>query len=696
MSCSLKSAVISAMVVAYHCDDLISMNSDESALAVGGSEIEWLNWEDLPGLNRTSAAATEHQLAVQILETALDSTAESGYLRDRLPEIATELAAPWAAIMRRTTEWTPLAEFGRRPLAGPLGWFLHQVLDRNAAASTVVTSGANGVNWTLAAAPAQQQAQCRELLVTAVRGELTRTLSTVFELARAVGYGLAVVRRQAACVERVQRLRGTLEIAAQLGGIAATQPLLERAAIEAARLLDCERASIFVWDRAHRELMACPALGVEGGVLRIPDDQGLVGECVQQGRVVRVDDVYLDSRFNREVDLATGYRTRNILCVPLVTGSGQRVGAFEVLNKRSGGFDESDEEILVELGRQAVVALEQAREREQLIRRQRQLTDQFSRDTRIVGESPQISALRASLDRLASTDLPVLVLGESGTGKEVVAQTLHDRGPRRDRPFLAVSCAAIPETLLESELFGHEKGAFTDARESRPGKFELAEGGTLFLDEIGDMSPGGQAKLLRVLEQKVITRVGGTQPIRTDVRIVAATNVNLAAAVRERKFREDLYYRLTVVTVELPPLRDRPEDVLPLAEYFLERYAVGRRLMLATEARARLQSHSWPGNVRELRNLMERVAFLCPTETVGVEDLAFIISPGRDSSIDAAELGLAEATAEFQAGYIRRMIKRVDCNMTEAARLLGLHRSNLYRKMRQLGMEESQTLRDRN
>ena len=164
----------------------------------------------------------------------------------------------------------------------------------------------------------------------------------------------------------------------------------------------------------------------------------------------------------------------------------------------------------------------------------------------------------------------MLILGESGTGKEVVAQSLHYHGPRRDHPFVAVNCAAVTETLLESELFGHEKGAFTDAREARQGKFELAEGGTLFLDEIGDMSAGGQAKLLRVLEQKVITRVGGSQPIRINVRVVAATNVNLAQAVREKKFREDLYYRLSVVALELPPLRDRPEDILPLADHFLE------------------------------------------------------------------------------------------------------------------------------
>jgi Nif-specific regulatory protein len=251
----------------------------------------------------------------------------------------------------------------------------------------------------------------------------------------------------------------------------------------------------------------------------------------------------------------------------------------------------------------------------------------------------------------------------------------------------------LAETLLESELFGHEKGAFTDARDMHRGKFEVAEGGTIFLDEIGDMSPGGQAKLLRVLEQKVITRVGGSQAIPINARVIAATNAHLAEAVRARKFREDLYFRLNVVTLDLPPLRDRPEDVLPLAEHFLNGFATHARrpkLELSPEARKRMQAHTWPGNVRELRNLMERVAFLAPNDVIAADDLAFILSPDQNrSSEPSLELGLSEGTNQFQQEFIRRAIRRVRNNMSEAARLLGLHRSNLYRKMRQLGMSEA-------
>ena len=251
---------------------------------------------------------------------------------------------------------------------------------------------------------------------------------------------------------------------------------------------------------------------------------------------------------------------------------------------------------------------------------------------------------------MADTDLAVLILGENGTGKEVVAQMTHYHSSRRQEPFVAVNCAAITETLLESELFGHEKGAFTDAREMRQGKFELASGGTLFLDEIGDMSLGGQAKLLRVLEEKVVVRVGGSATIPTDARVLAATNQNLAELVRAKRFREDLFFRLNVVTLDLPPLRSRGDDVELLAEHFLKIFSAKARRKAAkftAAARKRLITHLWPGNVRELRNLMERLAYLSPEDQdkIDAPDLAFIMSPSAGAaSILALDEPLTEAT----------------------------------------------------
>jgi Nif-specific regulatory protein len=253
-----------------------------------------------------------------------------------------------------------------------------------------------------------------------------------------------------------------------------------------------------------------------------------------------------------------------------------------------------------------------------------------------------------------------------------------------------VNCAALPDTLLESELFGHEKGAFTDARETRQGKFELASGGTLLLDEIGDMSLNGQAKLLRVLEEKLVVHVGGSTPIHTDVRLLAATNHNLAELVQARKFRQDLYFRLTVVTLNVPPLRERGDDVLLLSAHFLRDFAIKARrpsLELTAAAKKRLGTHSWPGNVRELRNLMERLAYLSASEQVDADELSFIMSPAapRPSLVDDDQ-PLTEATRQFQIAYIQSQIDRARGNMTDAAERLGLHRSNLYRKMHQLGM----------
>jgi Nif-specific regulatory protein len=376
--------------------------------------------------------------------------------------------------------------------------------------------------------------------------------------------------------------------------------------------------------------------------------------------------------------------------VPLRGKSGELFGAFELINKKSGSFTAEDEAGLIELAGHAAVALENAQDRERLLSSSRQIAEQAAEQVQLIGKSPKIDALRSIIRRVADTELAVLILGENGTGKEIVAQSIHYLSARRDKPFVAVNCAAIPDTLAESELFGHEKGAFTDARETRPGKFELAAAGTLFLDEIGDLSLGGQGKLLRVLEERVLVRVGGSTPIPTEARVVAATNQDLAAMVREKRFREDLYYRLNVVAIEIPPLRERPNDVMLLARHFLSDFCKKARRKipdLTADAEYRLRTHPWPGNVRELRNLMERLAYLSTEDRIDAADLAFILAPHGEASAPAdSTRSLSDATAEFQIDFIRRAVERAGGNMSKAADQLGLHRSNLYRKMRQLNM----------
>ncbi len=399
--------------------------------------------------------------------------------------------------------------------------------------------------------------------------ESGKVLAVLQNLAPILADALASVRSGQQKLKRLHRMEAILEIASQWNQTHEVEPLLVHMAEAATRLLAADRASIFLWDRTNHTLVGRPALGIPGGELRIPDDRGVVGQVIQSGEPRRVDVASEPQSIDRRVDTQLHYQTRTLLCVPLRGREGELFGAFELINKLSGSFTIEDEQALVELAAHAAVALENAQDRQILLSANRQIAQQAAERVRLIGESPAIDALRSIIRRVADTDLAVLILGENGTGKEVVAQSIHYLSRRRDQPFIPVNCAAIPETLAESELFGHEKGAFTDAREARAGKFELAAGGTLFLDEIGDLSLACQAKLLRVLEEKVLIRVGGSTPIHTEVRLLAATNQNLAEMVRAKKFREDLYFRLNVVTLELPPLRARGDDVLLMAEHFL-------------------------------------------------------------------------------------------------------------------------------
>jgi len=490
---------------------------------------------------------------------------------------------------------------------------------------------------------------------------------------------------------RIHRLETILEIASQWYQTREIEPLLMKMAEAAARLLKADRASIFLWDRAHHCLIGRPALGVKGGELRLADDRGVVGRVLQSGQPARVDSAAQPEAIDRNVDAQLHYRTRTLLCVPLQTRSGERFGVFELINKLSGTFTQEDQEALIELAAHAAVALENVQDRQKLMATNRQIADQAAEGVQLIGECPAILSLRSIIRRVAETDLAVLIGGENGTGKEVVAQSIHYLSRRRGQPFIALNCASISETLAESELFGHERGAFTDAHESRPGKFELASTGTLFLDEIGDLSLNCQAKLLRVLEEKVMVRVGGSTPIPSDARVLAATNQKLAEMVQQKRFREDLYFRLNVVTLDLPPLRQRGGDILLLADHFLNDFCRRARRKLpelTAAARKRLAEHPWPGNVRELRNLMERLAYLTLGDRIEAEDLAFILSPrGQSAPIDDLGQTLSDATDRFQIGYLRRTIEQLGGNMSRAAERLGLHRSNLYRKMRQLGMD---------
>jgi len=335
-------------------------------------------------------------------------------------------------------------------------------------------------------------------------------------------------------------------------------------------------------------------------------------------------------------------------------------------------------------------------EKQELMKEVLYLRDKVARDhsfENLVGRNSRMQEIYTLITRIADNNATVLLSGESGTGKEVLARTIHQQSNRSSRPFVAVNCAAIPSELLESELFGHEKGSFTGAIATKVGKFELATGGSLFLDEIGSMRLDHQAKILRALLERKIERVGGTRTIKIDVRVIAASNRDLKKAVEEGTFREDLYYRLNVVPITLPPLRQRRDDIPLLVEHFIAKYnrEFNRRVKgFSAGATAALYQYDWPGNVRELENVIQRAVALAQSETVSLRELPLDISilGGQViEDIQKAGLSLREARSHFEKQYILNILEKVQWNQTEAARLLGLHRNTLLWKLQRLGIE---------
>jgi two-component system, NtrC family, nitrogen regulation response regulator NtrX len=375
--------------------------------------------------------------------------------------------------------------------------------------------------------------------------------------------------------------------------------------------------------------------------------------------------------------------------VVMISGHGNIESAVRAI--KMGAFDFVEKPLSLE---KTVLVVRNAIRQRHLEAENRDLRARVDRRLTMVGESYAMAQLREQVAMAAPTNGRVLIFGENGTGKELVARSIHGLSRRHAGPFIEVNCAAIPEELIESELFGHVRGAFTGAVTDRRGKFEAADGGTIFLDEIGDMSLKTQAKVLRVLQEQVVEPVGSTQRIRVDVRVIAATNKDLPAAIKIGQFREDLYFRLNVIPILVPPLRARQDDISRLAEFFMAGFAqeYGRRAKTFAEAAVTLlRRYSWPGNVRELRNLIERLVIMVPGEVIGAADLAFLgQSPedGTDALARGAEtlLPLHEARDRFERDYILRALAQQNGNMSRTADALGVERSNLYRKMRAFGI----------
>ncbi|HKU60243.1 MAG TPA: sigma-54 dependent transcriptional regulator [Gemmatimonadales bacterium] len=440
---------------------------------------------------------------------------------------------------------------------------------------------------------------------------------------------------------------------------------------------------------SHRVLIVDDEAGIRQALKQVLEYEDLEvrvaasgGEAINLYTEFKPHLVFLDVKMAGLDGLETLTRLRTLDAGPqivMISGHGTIATAVEATQRGAFDFLEKplDTDRLLLTVRNALAHAELVGENARL---RQAAEDRYA----MVGDSPALQVVRELIDKVGPTAARVLITGENGTGKELVARAIHATSPRRDRPMVEVNCAAIPSELIESELFGHMKGSFTGAFADRAGKFEQADGGTLFLDEVGDMSLSAQAKLLRVLQEGVVTRIGGAKPVQVDVRVLAATNKDLELEIAESRFREDLLYRLNVVPIEVPPLRERLEDVPALVAHFAELIGAsagvpGKRF--AEEAVRRLQTRPWPGNIRELRNAVERALILAPGKVVTAADVDRLLpaDPGPKQSLENFK-------TEAERGFLVQKLREHDWNITETARALQIPRSNLYKKIERYGL----------
>ena len=454
-------------------------------------------------------------------------------------------------------------------------------------------------------------------------------------------------------------------------------------------VIPAEREAILLADNRGEEFVSRCGWSSSTG----RDDSISVSQTISKQVLSEVVAILGNDIFENEAIAGTpslvASRVFSLLCVPLVAFDKPLGVIYLDTSNRAARFDQGHLRLLTAIAGISAVALENALQIEGLTGENTRLQQEVLLEHSMIGESARMREVYSFLSKAAPTESTVLILGESGTGKELAAHAIHLNSPRATKPFVAINCATLTESLLESELFGHEKGAFTGAIAQKRGKLEIADGGTVFLDEVGELSPTIQAKLLRVLQSREFERVGGTRPVKTDVRLIAATNRNLETAIKAGDFREDLYYRLDVVSIVMPALRERREDILLLATYFVAEFSkkCKRKVTgISSEARRFLYSYDWPGNVRQLQNAIERALVLGSTELIIPDDLpeALFESEAADGE---SPPGYYEAIKEAKRQVITKTLQQTDGNYTEAAKLLGIHPNNLHRIIRSLNLK---------
>jgi len=506
--------------------------------------------------------------------------------------------------------------------------------------------------------------------------------------------------------KHADRLRAILNVCKRMTSVGDVISLLDLITIETKALLKADRVSIFLLDREKCELWS--VISQEKKIMRFDARLGIAGSVAMTGQTINVADAYDHPLFYKEVDLQTGYRTRTLLAVPLRDLRGEIIGVGEAINKSEGLFTDEDAELLQTLAAHVSDTIETTQLEKQLqdyplekeSDRRPDISSGFSTQN-IIGMSYRIQSIIRLIDQIRDCSVDVLIEGESGTGKELVAKALHHSSPRAKHPFVAVNCAALPDNLVEAELFGIEKGVATGV-DRRIGKFEEANGGTLFLDEIGDLSLAAQAKILRVLQERSVDRVGGRGSVPIDIRLIAATNKNLETTIKERMFREDLYYRLKVIHIQTPSLRDVPEDIPVLGNHFLSKYCK----MMNTDpkqftpgALEVLSSYSWPGNARQLENEAKRLVASVRGKSITEDHLdGSIRNPSASiQSFQPKEApalksptsrSLPDAVEQLERRLIEEALLNSGGNKQKAAQVLGLSRQGLIKKLKRFSINQ--------
>lgn len=474
-----------------------------------------------------------------------------------------------------------------------------------------------------------------------------------------------------------------------------TNVLLNRILESATLLTGGEASSLLLVHPSNNKLYFEIALGSKGKDVKqfsLNMGEGIAGWVAKHNTSLIVNDVTSDPRFFSDISKQIGFATHSILASPMRIKN-TCVGVIEIINKKNGSsFNNEDLEWLEIFCNQAALAIQNAKQFQKANDEIYLLQDQLQKEKgyhTFLGKSQSIIKTLEVAKKVASSNSSVLLLGESGVGKELFAEQIHLHSERVSKPFIRVNCAALPEHLLESELFGHIKGAFTDAISDRKGRFELANQGTIFLDEIAEIPVNLQAKLLRVIQEGIFEKIGSSEPFKVDVRIIAATNKNLDEAIEEKTFRKDLYYRLNVLPLEIPPLRERREDIPLLAEHFLKRSNMETKKQITgftSETMELLLSYHWPGNVRELENSIERAVVLCAEDIISPKDISLDThsSDGIDTYYGRT---LKEAVNLFKRHFILSSLNENEGNQTETAKKLGIQRTYLSRLIRELDIE---------